>query len=228
MMLLVFVGAAGAGRAARSADGCASTRARWPAPRGRLRGGGRWRASAAPRHAGVLGFLLPAALLVRAWVADGAGRPAAGRTGSFNTCCLAGSAAAVVLPVALVAAYAARVASAACCAAAVTLASGGYALPGVVLGVGLLTVAGAIDRCALAADLAGRRQRRRGRLRLCGALFLGRLPGRRVGAGAHQPVDGPQRAQPRPAPLDLLREVHWPLMRRSLALGRAAGRRSTA
>jgi iron(III) transport system permease protein len=65
---------------------------------------------------------------------------------SFNTALLSGLAVAVVVPLALALAYAVRLAQTRWMTAFATIAGAGYAVPGIVLGVGLLAVVGTVDR----------------------------------------------------------------------------------
>ncbi|MCL4183397.1 MAG: ABC transporter permease subunit, partial [Burkholderiaceae bacterium] len=117
-----------------------------PAPRRPLHGAAAWRATLVCAVPVVLGFFLPALLLAGAWLGNGGGWDARLPRWIANTAWLAACGVAVVLPVALVAAYSARVASSPTLRAALLFANTGYALPGVVLGVGLLILSGAVDR----------------------------------------------------------------------------------
>ena len=194
-----------------------------PALRRPLRGAAAWRATLACSLPVVLGFLLPAALLVRAWVDGGAGFDPRLPQWIFNTASLAGLGVAVVLPVSLVAAYSARVASSPTLRAALMFSSTGYALPGVVLGVGLLILSGAVDRAlapltawlGLPALLAG------GSVAAIVYAYAVRFfsvayQGVESGLKRISPsMDHSARSLGR-RPLEVLREVHWPLMRRSV------------
>jgi len=194
-----------------------------PAPRRVLRGAAAWRATLACAAPVVLGFALPALLLALAWHGGGAPWDARMPRWIANTSLLAAVGAAVVLPVALVAAYSARVAASPVLRGALMLTNTGYALPGVVLGVGLLVLSGWFDR--LLAPLTG----------WLGVPAL--LAGGSVAAIVYAyavrffPVafQGIESALARISPsmdhsarslgrrpLEVLREVHWPLMRRSV------------
>ncbi len=194
-----------------------------PAPRQRLRGPAAWRATLACTLPVALGFVLPAALLFSAWIDGGAGIDARLPRWMGNTALLAVCGAAVVLPLALVAAYSARVAASPLLRAALVFANTGYAVPGVVLGVGLLVLSGSVDR--LLAPLTGWFG--------VSALFAGGSMAAIVYAYAvrffsvaYQGVEsGLARISPSMdhsarslgrRPLQVLREVHWPLMRRSV------------
>jgi iron(III) transport system permease protein len=94
------------------------------------------------------GFLLPALLLVRAWQAEGGVLDPRLFGWAANTAILSGLAVAVIVPLALGLAYAVRSVAARWMTALAAVAGTGYAVPGIVLGVGLLAVIGAIDRVA--------------------------------------------------------------------------------
>src|SRR5690606_3295164 len=117
-----------------------------PAPRRPLHGLAAWRATLMCAIPVVLGFVLPAVLLAWAWAGSGAALDPRLPQWIVNTAWLAALGVAVVLPVSLVAAYSARVASSPTLRAALLFSNTGYALPGVVLGVGLLILSGAVDR----------------------------------------------------------------------------------
>lgn len=190
-------------------------RATRPAPRVRLDGWRGWRALAIGAMPVLLGFVLPALLLVRAWA--GAELPLDARLGSWvrNSLLLAGMATLLILPVALVVAYAMRVVGNRLVAVAVTMACAGYALPGVVIGVGLMSWVGIVDR-------------------LLGMILLGGTVaavvyayGVRFFSIAYQGLEaGLARISPSMdqsarslglSPLEVLRDVHWPMLRQSLA-----------
>jgi iron(III) transport system permease protein len=186
-----------------------------PAPRERLRGARAWRATLYATVPVTLGFLLPAGLLLRAWV--NAGMPGDARVGDWLThsMLLAGAATLIILPVALVTAYAARIVGGRLVRAAVALACAGYALPGVVIGVGLLVLVGTLDDWF-------------GRLVLGGtAAAVVYAYGVRFFSIAYQGVESAlARISPAmdqsarslgAAPLEVLVRVHWPLLRPSLA-----------
>lgn len=194
-----------------------------PAPRVPLHGAAALRAIVVCTTPIVLGFVLPALLLAWAWLEGGA--LVDDRLGSWvrNTALLASSGVAVVLPGALVAAYAARLGASRMLQGALMLANTGYALPGIVLGVGLLVISGALDHAL--APLTG----------WLGvpALFAGGSAVACVYAYAvrffpvaYQSIEsGLTRISPSMdqsarslgrRPLQVLREIHWPLMRRSV------------
>jgi iron(III) transport system permease protein len=100
-----------------------------------------------------LGFVLPTVLLVHAWWQHGGGLDARLVGWAANTALLSALAVVLVVPLALVLAYAVRAAQSRWVGALAAVAGAGYAVPGIVLGVGLLAVVGAVDR--LAAGLAG-------------------------------------------------------------------------
>jgi iron(III) transport system permease protein len=191
-----------------------------PAPRRPLHGVAAWRATLVCVVPVVLGFFLPALLLTLAWLGNGGGWDARLPRWIANTAWLSACGVAVVLPVALVAAYSARVASSPTLRGALLFANTGYALPGVVLGVGLLILSGSIDRglaaVGIPALLAGG-----------SATAVVYAYAVRFFSVAYQGVEsGLKRISPSMdhsarslgrRPLEVLAEVHWPLMRRSVA-----------
>ncbi len=196
------------------------SRAHRVAPRERLAGGAALRATAVCLAPILLGFALPAALLIRAWLGEGGQLDARLAGWLANTATLALLGAAATLPAALLAAYAARLGPGRSTRAAIAMANSGYALPGIVLGVGLLVVVGAIDR--------GLGQTLFGRALLGGTVFAvvySYLV--RFFAVAFQGLDsGLKRISPAMdqsarslgrTPIGVLRDVHWPLLRRSVA-----------
>ena len=224
LMLLVFVGALmWIERRSRSRMRFHARAAR-PAPRLALRGWQAWRATLWCSLPPLLGFLLPAMLLLHSWVGDGAQiDPRLGKW-VLNTALLAGAGAFTVLPLALVAAYAARLGSGRALHASIVLANSGYAVPGVVLGVGLLILSGLVDRLlapltdalGLPALLAG------------GSVFaVVYAYSVRFFSVGWQGIDSSlKRISPSMdqsarslgrRPFEVLREVHWPLMRRGMA-----------
>jgi len=224
MMLLVFVGTLmWIERRSRSRMRF-HTRSVRPSPRVPLKGWRAWRATAWCALPPLFGFVLPALLLLTSWIGDGAQFDS--RLGGWvaNTAILASAGAATVLPLALFAAYAMRLNDSRALRAGVVLANSGYALPGVVLGVGLLILSGQIDRIfaplgsalGLPAMLAG------------GSVFaVVYAYAVRFFSVGYQGVDSAlKRISPSMdhsarslgrTPIGVLREVHWPLMRRGLA-----------
>jgi iron(III) transport system permease protein len=190
-------------------------RAPRPAPRIRLTARRGWLALCAGAVPVLLGFVVPAILLVRAWL--DAGLPFDPRLGAWvrNSLLLAGLATAMILPVALLTAYAMRVAGGRLVAVAVALACAGYALPGVVIGVGLMTWVGLVDR-ALGVMLLGG-----------SAVAVVYAYGVRFFSIAYQGVEAAlARVSPSMdqsarslglSPSEVLRAVHWPLLKPSLA-----------
>jgi iron(III) transport system permease protein len=119
-----------------------------PARVRRLRGARAWAATLACATPAVLGFALPAVLLVHAAAGQGAGLDPRLFKWASHTALLSGMAVAVVVPLALGLAYAGRLLPSRRIATLSAVAGAGYAVPGIVLGVGLLAVVGAIDRAA--------------------------------------------------------------------------------
>jgi iron(III) transport system permease protein len=103
----------------------------------------------------VLGFLVPTGLLLRAWYSGGAvvdGTRLWAWAG--NTAILSGMAVVVIVPVALALAYAVRLVRASWVTGLVAISTMGYAVPGIVLGFGLLMVLGVLDRGLAAVGLS--------------------------------------------------------------------------
>lgn len=194
-----------------------------PAPRVQLHGGAALRATIVCTTPIVLGFALPATLLAWAWI--GGGAPVDDRLASWirNTALLAASGVAFVLPGALVAAYAARLGASRTLRAALVLANTGYALPGIVLGVGLLVISGALDRvfAPLTESLGVPALFAGGSAIACVYAYAVRFfpvayQSIESGLARISPsMDQSARSLGR-RPLQVLREIHWPLMRRSV------------
>jgi len=194
-----------------------------PAPRRPLHGLAAWRATLVCAIPVVFGFVLPAVLLAWAWAGSGAALDSRLPQWIANTAWLAALGVAVVLPVSLVAAYSARVASSPTLRAALLFSNTGYALPGVVLGVGLLILSGAVDRA-----IAPVAERLGVPTLLAGGSVIAIVYAYAVRffSVAYQGVEsGLKRISPSMdhtarslgrRPLEVLREVHWPLMRRSV------------
>jgi len=123
--------------------------ARRPSPAQRLRGMRALAAAVACAAPVVLGFVLPAALLLNLAFSDPAARPGARLlTLIGNSFVLAGSAAVIGVALATAMAYAARLArgrAAAAIALANRAAALGYAVPGAVIAVGILSPLGRLD-----------------------------------------------------------------------------------
>ena len=199
------------------------SRALRPAPRIRLRGFAAWRAALVCALPVLLGFVLPAILLVQAGLSAEHGIDARLPRWIANTALLALAGSAVVVPVALLAAYGARIGGGPLLRGALALANTGYAVPGVVLGVGLLILAGALERLlspllasfGINAVIAGG-----------SVIAVVYAYGVRFFSVAYQGIEsGLKRISPSMdqsarslgrRPVEVLREVHWPLMRRSL------------
>lgn len=214
VLMLVWIERRQRGRMAFHARG-----ARPASPR-RLHGAQAWAACAACATPVVLGFVLPTLLLLRATWGQGGAPDARLATWAFNTALLSGLAVTVVVPLALGLAYAVRLASTRWIVAAATVAGAGYAVPGIVLGVGLLAVVGTIDRAAAAWSGSG--------LLLGGtAVAVVYAYCVRFFAVAQHGLDASlKRISPSmdasartlgAGQLEVLRRVHWPLLRPSLA-----------
>lgn len=168
----------------------------------------------------LLGFALPAALLVRAWLGEDASIDPRLLGWLANTATLSLLGAGVTVPAALLAAYCARVGPGVWGSVAIAVANSGYALPGIVLGVGLLVVVGAVDR-SLGQTIFG--QAILGGtafavvyaylVRFFAVAFQGIDSGlKRISPAMDQSARSLGRTQ-----LGVLRDVHWPLLRRSVA-----------
>jgi iron(III) transport system permease protein len=123
--------------------------ARRPSPVQRLRGTRALAAAAACAAPVALGFVLPAALLLNLAFSDPAARPGARLVALVgNSFLLAGTAAAIGVALATAMAYGARLArgrAAAAIALANRAAALGYAVPGAVIAVGILSPLGRVD-----------------------------------------------------------------------------------
>ena len=113
-----------------------------------LQGVSAWAASVACLIPVLLGFAVPALLLARVAFLQGDGPDPRLLQWGLNTALLAACAVTAVLPLALGLAYAVRLTAGRLVPVLAALASSGYAVPGVVLAVGLLTLVGAVDRSA--------------------------------------------------------------------------------
>ncbi|MFN7641555.1 MAG: ABC transporter permease [Burkholderiales bacterium] len=122
------------------------SRAARPARVRRLHGVAAWGATLLCLLPVLAGFVLPVLLLLRAAAGQGVWLDVRLAQWASNTALLSGLAVAVVVPLALALAYAVRLAQTRWMTAFATVAGAGYAVPGIVLGVGLLAVVGAVDR----------------------------------------------------------------------------------
>lgn len=216
LVLLVLVGALAWAERRQRARMRFHARAARPAPREQLRGARAWRATCYVSVPVLLGFVLPAGLLLRAWLV--AGMPGDERLGNWlgNSILIASLATAIILPVALVSAYAARIVGGRAVRSAIALACAGYALPGVVIGIGLLVWVGLIDRWLGAMVLGGT---------IAAVVYA---YGVRFFSIAYQGIESAllrispsmdQSARSLGAsPTEVLARVHWPLLRPSLAV----------
>lgn len=168
----------------------------------------------------LFGFALPALLLLFGWLGGDAGvDPRLGRW-VVNTALIATIAAAATMPLALFGAYAARLHPVRSTRWSLALANSGYALPGVVLGVALLAFVGAFDSWVSQPLL--------GASLVSGTVFaLVYSYGVRFFSVAYQglgaalerispSMDQSARCLGRNS-FGVLRDVHWPMLRRSLA-----------
>jgi iron(III) transport system permease protein len=224
VVLLVFVGALM--WIERSSRGRMRFHARpgRPVPRRTLTGWRGWRAAIACLLPPLFGFLLPAGLLLQAWVSEGA--PVDPRLGRWvlNTAWLATAGVAVVLPLALLGAYARRLGDSRWLRWSLVLANSGYAVPGVVLGVGLLILSGKIDSLLepVSAWFGGGALLAGGSAvavvyAYCVRFFPVAFQGLESALARISPsMDQSARSLGR-TPAQVLREIHWPMMRRGMA-----------
>jgi iron(III) transport system permease protein len=183
-----------------------------------------WRASIWCFLPPLFGFLLPASLLLHAWLSEGA--PVDPRLGVWilNTAVLASAGVLVVLPLALLGAYARRLSDSRWLRWSLVLANSGYAMPGVVLGVGLLIISGKLDRLLepLSVWLGGGTLLAGGTTAAvvyayCVRFFPVAFQGLESALARISPsMDQSARSLGR-TPAQVLREIHWPMMRRGIA-----------
>jgi iron(III) transport system permease protein len=165
-----------------------------------------------------LGFIVPALLLLRGWSLEGGTWDPRLLQWTLNTTVLSALAALITVPCALAVAYALRLAHSRWLALAATLSGLGYAIPGVVMGVGLLAVTSAWDRgpgvithwmlggTAVALIYA-----------YCARFFAVAQQGLEAALKRVSPSMDASARSLGATPLDVLRRVHWPLLRSSVA-----------
>jgi iron(III) transport system permease protein len=185
-----------------------------------LRGARAWLATIACATPVVLGFVLPTVLLLRAASGQGSAGDLRVAQWAANTALLSGLAVAVVVPLALGLAYAVRLASARWIAAVATVAGAGYAVPGIVLGVGLLAVVGWVDR--LAAVWPGTGLLLGGTAvavvyAYCVRFFAVAQHGLEASLKRISPSMDASARTLGAGQFEMLRRVHWPLLRPSIA-----------
>jgi len=214
VLLLVWVERRQRGRMAFHARSARPARVR------RLGGVSGWAACVACLVPVVFGFVLPTVLLLHSWWASAAALDARLLQWALNTALLSGLAVAVIVPFALALAYAVRLVQGRWMAVLASVASAGYAVPGIVLGVGLLAVVGGIDRLFAGAPGSGM---------LLGGTAVAVVYAYcvRFFAVAQHGLDASlKRISPSmdasartlgAGQLEVLRRVHWPLLRPSLA-----------
>ncbi len=192
------------------------TRATNPAPRLRLRGARAARATMLCTVPLAFGFVVPALMLARAWWGSGAVLDSRLLDWVANSIVLALLAAALILPVALVIAYAARLVKGRFITFAVTLACAGYALPGVVIGVGLIVWIGTIDRMLGAMVFGGTVA---AVVYAYGVRFFSiGFQGMEAALARISPSMDQSARSLGLSPMGVLRDVHWPLLRPSIAV----------
>ena len=178
-----------------------------------------WSASAACALPCLFGFALPALLLARQWWVSAGQIDSRLVQWAFNSALLSLAAVLIIVPMALAMAYAVRLHPSRWIRLLSGISGAGYALPGVVLGVGLLAVVGAIDQ-ALSAGTT--------RFLIGGTAFaVVYAYCVRFFAVAQQGLDASlKRISPAmdasartlgAGPFEVLRRVHWPLLKPSVA-----------
>lgn len=189
-----------------------------PAPRTRLTGGAAWLGGAACLIPVLLGFVTPCVLLLRSWWLEGAVVDPRLTQWLSNTAGLSAMAVLVTVPCALAVAYAIRLSGARGLTLAARLSGSGYAIPGVVMGVGLLAVMNAWDRgpgqftgvalggTAIAVVYA-----------YCARFFAVAQQGLEASLQRISPSMDATARSLGCSPTQVLIRVHWPLLRVSLA-----------
>ena len=178
-----------------------------------------WSASAACALPCVFGFALPALLLARQWWVSAGQIDSRLVQWAFNSALLSLAAVLIIVPMALAMAYAVRLHPSRWIRLLSGISGAGYALPGVVLGVGLLAVVGAIDQTLSAGTT---------RFLIGGTAFaVVYAYCVRFFAVAQQGLDASlKRISPAmdasartlgAGPFEVLRRVHWPLLKPSVA-----------
>lgn len=178
-----------------------------------------WSASAACALPCLFGFALPALLLARQWWVSAGQIDSRLVQWAFNSALLSLAAVLIIVPMALAMAYAVRLHPSRWIRLLSGISGAGYALPGVVLGVGLLAVVGAIDQTLSAGTT---------RFLIGGTAFaVVYAYCVRFFAVAQQGLDASlKRISPAmdasartlgAGPFEVLRRVHWPLLKPSVA-----------
>ena len=178
-----------------------------------------WSASAACALPCLFGFALPALLLARQWWVSAGHIDSRLVQWAFNSALLSLAAVLIIVPMALAMAYAVRLHPSRWIRLLSGISGAGYALPGVVLGVGLLAVVGAIDQTLSAGTT---------RFLIGGTAFaVVYAYCVRFFAVAQQGLDASlKRISPAmdasartlgAGPFEVLRRVHWPLLKPSVA-----------
>jgi len=190
-----------------------------------LRGAAAWVASVACALPGLFGFVFPAVILAVGGLSVESGLDTRLVEWAFNTAVLGLGSVGLVIPLALMGAYALRVFGGRAIKLALGLANTGYAIPGLVLGVGLLALASFAtgllnwsgERFGFEAPLIA------GGLGVVFYAYTVRFfpvgfQGIDAGLRRISPsMDQSARSLGRNL-WGVLREVHWPLMRRTLAV----------
>lgn len=163
----------------------------------------------------LFGFVVPVVLLVRLWLANG-GQVDPRLLGWLgNTAVVAAASVAVLIPLTVAIAYADRLARRPALTTAIALAGAGYAVPGLVLGIGLLGWIGAIDRAFGTLVIGGTVVAVV--YAYCVRFFSVAYQGIEAGLKRISPSMDQSARTLGLGPLGVLTRVHWPLMRRSVA-----------
>jgi iron(III) transport system permease protein len=198
-------------------------RAARPARVRRLQGASAWGATLLCTLPVIAGFVLPVLLLLRAAGDHGAWLDARLAQWAANTALLSGLAVVMIVPLALGLAYAVRLAQTRWISAFATVAGAGYAVPGIVLGVGLLAVVGAVDRAyAWGAGGAGAGLLLGGTAvavvyAYCVRFFAVAQHGLEAALKRISPSMDASARTLGAGQFEMLRRVHWPLLRPSIA-----------
>ena len=184
-----------------------------------------WTAAAACLLPGLVGFIFPAMILAWGALSSDTGVDARLAVWVANTALLGLGVAMLVVPIALLGAYAVRVSGARLVRSMIGLANTGYAVPGLVLGVGLLALSGLASRAVhsigavIGFDVPWVAGGLVAVLYACTVRFFP-VGFQGIDAGLRRispSMDHSARSLGRGL-WGVLREVHWPLMRRSLAV----------
>jgi iron(III) transport system permease protein len=214
VLLLVWIERRQRGRMAFHGRGTRPARVR------QLQGASAWAATLACAMPAFLGFVLPTGLLLHGWWGQGGGIDPRLVGWAANTATLSALAVVLIVPLALVMAYAVRLSSRRWIAWVATVAGAGYAVPGIVLGVGLLAVVGSVDRLADWGWGAGLLIGGTGAAVVyayCVRFFAVAQHGLEASLKRISPSMDASARTLGAGQVEMLRRVHWPLLRPSIA-----------